>query len=438
MEADTQQEPVGSMRSFFIIWFGQLFSTTGSSVVQFALPWWLTLRAAETTDSPATVLAIASLFAVMPQVVLGPIAGALVDRWNRRIVMIVADGVIALVSLILLLLFAAGAAEIWHVYMVMFIRSLGGAFHWPAMQASTSLMVPKKHLARVAGLNETVYGAVNIAGPALGALLLELMQDMQWIMLVDVITAAVAIVPLLFVQIPQPRRADMENGEKPSVWADLRAGFRYAWNWPGLMAILIMSMVINAVLTPAFSLIPLLVKQHFLGGAPQLAVTEGAWSVGMLLGGLTLSIWGGSRRKVVTSLSGLVLMGLGIGTVGLVPSHLFWAAAIALFMGGFMNPIVNGPFFALIQGAVAPEMQGRIFMLLNSLGILATPLGLGVAGPLADGIGVPALYVIGGAVCVAMGVFGFFIPVVMKVEENGHHGAPARAALAQPVPVDLD
>ena len=134
--------------------------------MQFALVWWLT----ETTGS-ATVLAFASIVAVLPRVFLGPIAGALVDRWNRRLVMMVADSVIALAVVVLAVLYALDAVQIWHIYLLMFIRAAGGAFHWPAMQASTTLMVPERHLSRVAGLNQTLNGVANILSPPLGALL---------------------------------------------------------------------------------------------------------------------------------------------------------------------------------------------------------------------------------------------------------------------------
>ena len=142
---------------FFTIWTGQAFSLIGSNLVQFALVWWLT----ETTGS-ATILAVASIMAVLPQVFLGPIAGALVDRWNRRLVMIVADSVIALAVVVLAVLYALDAVQTWHIYVLMFIRAAGGAFHWPAMRASTSLMVPQKHLSRIAGLNQALFGVANI------------------------------------------------------------------------------------------------------------------------------------------------------------------------------------------------------------------------------------------------------------------------------------
>jgi len=159
--------------NFFTIWTGQAFSLLafsllGSRVAQFALVWWLT----QLTGS-ATILATASLVGFLPEVFLMPIAGAYVDRWNRRITMIVADGVVALASLWLVYLFWTGAIQVWHVYVIMFVRALGGCFHWPAMQASTTLMVPQAHLTRVAGVNQTLYGLLSIFGPPAGALAMQ-------------------------------------------------------------------------------------------------------------------------------------------------------------------------------------------------------------------------------------------------------------------------
>ncbi|NIN65376.1 MAG: MFS transporter, partial [Anaerolineae bacterium] len=156
---------------------------------------------------------------ILPEIFLSPIAGAYVDRWNRRAVMILADGTIGLASLWLAYIFWTESIAVWHVYLVLFVRALGGSFHWPAMQASTSLMVPKEHLARVAGLNQAVLGGINIMGPPLGAFFLALLSYSA-VMLVDVGTAALAIVPLLFVPVPQPgRRAG--GPEKESIWSEV-------------------------------------------------------------------------------------------------------------------------------------------------------------------------------------------------------------------------
>ena len=203
----TQQHRSNWKIPFFTIWTGQAFSLVGSRVLEFALVWWLT----ELTGS-ATVLATATMMWVLPQVFLGPFAGAYVDRWNRRVVMIVADSLIALMALILAALFWSGTIQIWHVYVLMLIRSIGGVFHWPAMQASTSLMVPDEQLTRVAGVNQTMQGALNVIGPPLGAMLVALLP-FEGIMLMDVGTAVLAVAPLFFVSIPQPDRPSTTSGD---------------------------------------------------------------------------------------------------------------------------------------------------------------------------------------------------------------------------------
>ena len=407
---------------FFTIWTGQAFSLLGSRLVQFALIWWLT----KTTGS-AAVLATASLVGLLPQVLLGPLSGALVDRWNRRIVLIVADSTIALSTVGLALLFLNGTVEVWQVYLLMFVRATAGGFHWPAMQASTSLMVPKEHLSRIQGLNQMLQGGMTIFAAPLGALLLELFP-MQGILAIDVSTAALAIIPLFFIHIPQPERrldAAEQAGDKPSVWQDMLAGFRYVRSWPAMLIIIGMAMTINLVLTPAGTLQPLLVTRHFNGEALQLAWMEAAWGVGMLLGGLLLSAWGGFRRRILTTLVGLVFMGAGMALVGMVPSWAFGMAVVMIFVAGLAQPIVNGPIHAVLQAVVEPEMQGRVFTLVASLATAMTPLGLIIAAPIADTFGVNTWYIVGGAVTALMGVAGFFIPSVVHIE-NGRPGEPVQ------------
>lgn len=428
---------------FFTIWIGQAFSLFGSSLVQFALVWWLT----QTTGS-ATVLAMATLAAVLPQVVIGPFAGALVDRWSRRLVMLAADGLIALTTLALIGLYAAGQMQVWHVYAVMFLRSALGAFHWTAMQASTSLMVPNGQLARVAGLNQTLNGAMSIVAPPTGALLLGVLP-IHGVLAIDVGTALLAVAPLLFITIPQPVHtldAVAPGGEaaRPSMWRDLRAGLRYVAGWPGLLAIILMAMVLNFIINPAFSLMPLLVTKHFGGGALQLGGLESAWGGGIVIGGLVLSAWGGFRRRVATSLMGIIGMGLGTLAIGLSPANAFALAVGAMFFGGFMNPMANGPLFAVLQSSVAPEMQGRVMALVGSGSAAMMPLSLLIAGPVADALGVRVWYVVGGLACAAVGLAAFGVPAIMNVERNGHARPPepttppAEAAPYASAPAEID
>ncbi len=413
--------------SFFSIWSGQAVSLVGSQLVQFALVWWLT----QSTGS-ATVLAMGTLAAVLPGVVLGPIAGTLVDRWNRRLVMLVADGFVALVSAWLAYLFWTDSMTVGHVYAAMLARSVGGAFHWPAMQASTSLMVPKEHLSRVAGMNQTMQGVLGVAAPPLGAVLLGLLP-FHGVIAIDVVTAAFAILPLLLVAVPQPGpAAPAEGAGRSSVLSEMGQGLRYVWGWPGLLAVLVLAMVINFVINPAFSLMPLLVTNHFGGGPLQLGWLESGWGVGMVLGGILLSVWGGFRRRVYTSLSGLVVSGIAIVGVGLAPEKAFWLALGSLFVAGFMNPLVNGPFFAVLQATVAPEMQGRVFTLAGSLSSAMMPLSLAVAGPVAEVVGIRTWYVVGGAVFALLGVASFSIPAIVHLEDN-HRDRPATESAVKAV-----
>ena len=408
---------------FFTIWTGQAFSLLGSFLVGFALVWWLT---AETGS--ATILALGTLFQILPQLVLGVLAGALVDRWNRRLVMIVADSVTALATVALMVLFASGQIQIWHILVLMMIRSAGGAFHWPAMQATTSLMVPEAQLTRVAGLNQTMNGLLGIVSPPLGALLVMALP-MQLVLVIDVGTALLAVVPLLFIDLPQPAPRPPDAEGRPAapttVWRDMVEGFHYVRAWRGMLIVIGIAILLNLVLNPAFSLLPLLVTDHFGGGALELGWMDSAWGLGMLLGGLVLSVWGGFKNRVVTSLIGLILQGFGVIAVGLAPAALLGVGIAGIFVAGFMSPIVNGPLMAIMQTSVAPEMQGRVFGLLNSASQAATPIGLLIIGPLADLIGIRVPFVFAGLCDLALGILGFFLPALLLIERQ--LGAPATA-----------
>jgi DHA3 family macrolide efflux protein-like MFS transporter len=317
----------------------------------------------------------------------------------------------------------------------MLARSVGDGFHWPAMAASTSLMVPEKHLTRVAGLNQTMNGLLTIVGPPLGALLLTLLP-LHGVMLVDVGTALFAVLPLFFIAIPQPVQSNENRTKKPSIWIDLREGFRYLHGWPGAMALIVGAMIFKVALTPAFSLLPLLVRKHFGGDAAQLSLLESVIGVGILLGGLALSAWGGFKKKVYTLLMGLVGVGLGVVALGLTPGHLFPLALAGVFFIGLMIPMTDGPIMAIFQSTVAPEMQGRVFALLGSLLSITSPIGLAFAGPVSDRFGIQVWFVIAGILCVAVGVAGFFIPAILHIEEN--HTVKEAVETASPTGVAAD
>lgn len=396
---------------FFSIWIGQAFSLTGSKVVQFALIWWLTAQ----TES-ATVLATASLVGLIPEIILGPFAGAYVDRWDRRKVMIAADCAIALVSLILAGLFAAGIVSVWHIYCVMFLRAVGGSFHWPAMQASTTMMVPEKHLSRVAGLNQSMHGFLNILGAPLGALLIEWMPT-QGILLIDVGTAMLAVLPLLFTRIPRPERVESASGPT-TVWQDMKEGFNYLLSWKGMVILTAFVMLFKIALTPAFSLFPLFVYKHLGGNAADLSLLEAFIGVGIILGGLILSAWGGFKRRIITTLSAMVFLGLGLLGFSALPPESFKPAIAVSFLLGLAVPFVDAPLTAILQSTISPEKQGRVMTLLGSLFWITSPLGLSISGPIADRFGLTVWYAAAGILMLLTGAAGFVIPALIRIEEN--------------------
>jgi DHA3 family macrolide efflux protein-like MFS transporter len=396
------------MRDFWAVFTGQAFSLLGSRLVQFSLVWWLT-----SATGSATVLATASIMALLPQVFITPFAGALIDRWDRRKVLIGVDALNSFAIMFLMMLFARGMVQPVHVYVVMFIRAVGGAFQWPAMQASTSLMVEDERLTKVAGLNQALMGLAAIVAPPLGVLLMDLFP-LQIVLSLDVVTAALAILPITVIKIPNPE--NWARKTSATVLNDLKEGFSFVRNWTGLLIIMGVAMAFNFLIVPAISLTPILVTGHFAGDSIQYAILETTMGLGMVAGGVSLGVWGGFKSRITTALLGSVGMGLGVSLIGLAPSNLYVVAVAGMAVAGLMNPIVNGSFFAILQSRVPKEIQGRVIAILLSGPAFMAPLGLAVAGPLADVIGVRVWFVLGGALISVMGITGFFVPAVVNIE----------------------
>jgi DHA3 family macrolide efflux protein-like MFS transporter len=404
--------------TFITIWGGQALSLLGSQLVQFAIIWYLT----KTTNS-ATTLAIASMMGLLPQVLLSPFIGTWVDRGNRRLFLIAADLTVAAFTVVLAILFTLDLVQVWHIYLVLLIRAVAGGFHQSAFGASVVLLVPKEQLARVQGINQVLYGGLSIISAPLGAYLFSVLP-MQGILSIDVGTALLAVSIVFVTQIPQPER----GAAAFTFWQDFAAGFRYILAWRGLVIAIGLVMGVNFFFSATEPLTPLLITNHFDGDAGKLGLWLSLFSVGVLLGGAILGVWGGFKRKVVTALFGLIFMGLSLVIVGLVRSDMFWIGLIANAAMGLFLPIINGSFGATLQTVTAPEMQGRVFAFVTSAAMLVTPIALIIAGPFADRFGVQPWFLIAGCFCVIMGVVGFFIPDVMQIEnkpkEEGFRAIP--------------
>jgi DHA3 family macrolide efflux protein-like MFS transporter len=305
--------------------------------------------------------------------------------------------------------------QVWHIYILVLARSAGGAFHWAAMQASTVFLVPQKHLARVAGLNQSLNGAMNIISPLLGAFFIGVVP-MQGVLAIDIFTAILAIIPLLLVTIPQPEKRQTNPSESSSIWANVRDGFDFVRGWHGLRVMISVAMLSNFLLHPAISLSPLMITDHFKGGAPEIALFQSASGLGIVLGGLALGIWGGFKRKMVTALIMMLLMGASVIVIGLAPSDAFPAVALAMFIMMGTNAIANGALTALFQVIVPPEMQGRFFALLVSASSCVAPIGLAVAGPITDAIGVQTWFVVSGVILGVAAVGAFFHPPLKQLD----------------------
>lgn len=401
-------------RAFFTIWGGQAFSLVGSALVQFALVWWLTVE-----TGSATVLALGTLMGVLPQVLIAPWAGAYVDRWNRRRTMIAADSLISLMALALMLAFLAGSAEVWMVLLAMFGRATVSGFHWPAMQAATSLMVPERHLGRVGGLNQAMFGLSSVIAAPAGAVMIAFFP--MWAVLsMDLITAFIAIVPLLFIRVPEPQR---KAAGRPSLMKEMREGLDFLKGWKGVLSIILLFMIANLLLSPAFSLLPLLVIDHFQGGAGEYAAMEALAGIGMLAGGLLLGVWGGSRRKVVAMLVSTLVLSLSMTALGLVPAErILLAYGLATTIGLSLS-LINGSMMAMMQASVPFAMQGRIFALISAGSTAMMPIGLLLAGPLADMFGVRIWYLVAGIPMIVLTLAYMSSRSVIHIEDQVMEGS---------------
>jgi DHA3 family macrolide efflux protein-like MFS transporter len=193
----------------------------------------------------------------------------------------------------------------------------------------------------------------------------------------------------------------------------------FIWNWKGLRLIMGISMAINLLMNPAFSLLPLLVTKHFRGGAIELAWIQSAGGLGMILGGLILGVWGGFKKRIITAMIALILSGLFVTVLGLTPPGLIILAVTSMFLFNFTNAIANSIFIAALQAIVPPKIQGRVWTLLGSLSMAMSPVGLAIAGPIADTFGERIWFNIGGLVFIILGVASFMSPTIMNVEEEG-------------------
>ena len=402
-------------KTFAVIWSGQLASILSSEVVAYSIIFWMSLE-----TGSAEVLALAAIAGMLPQSLLGPLVGVYVDRWDRKRTMILADSFIALCTLALTALFWLGAARMWHIYILLACRSAGSAFHIPAMQASVPLLAPASQLTRIAGVNQIIASLSSIAGPALGALLINL-TSIGNILLLDVAGAAIACISLLCVRIPNPAR---DTTRKPDLWREFREGFSAMHAIPGMGWFFTLAIVVWFFIMPVGVMFPLMTLQHFGGGAFEMSLIEIVWGGGALVGGAVMGartmenekdrrmtimlvpFMSCSARLPVYALSGL-----------LSPAGFLWFALFTA-VAGISSSVFNASFVSVVQTRIEAGMLGRVMSLYRSFGLLPAALGLLGTGFLAENVGLTTTFVVAGTIIVAVGAAGFFIPSVMRLDRN--------------------
>ena len=431
-------EPSNSsgMKTFSIIWAGQIFSLIGSAMSQFALIIW----AYQITER-ATALALVAFFGFAPTVLFSPFAGALVDRWNRKLTMMLSDLATGLVTLVILYLYITGSLQIWHLYVTSAFAGFFQAFQWPAYSATISMLIPKKQYTRASGMMSLAQYGSGILAPILAAALLKPI-GISGILIVDLVTLVIAITTLLIVTIPQPERT-IEDLEKPNTfWQDSMFGFKYIFQRPSLFWLQMIFFGGNFMATLGGVLVSPLILASTDQNATTLSIVQSAGAIGGVVGSILITIWGGFKKRVdgvlvgwmASGLFGYMLMGTARGL------SIVWI--ITNFLGAAIVPIVNASNQAIWQSKVPPKMQGRVFSVRMMIATLTAPLAMLIAGPLADkvfeplmrnetsalsqlfgslvgtgpGTGMSLILVFCGFLMVIIGFIGNFIPNVRDVD----------------------
>ena len=372
------------MLGFTIIWAGQLISVLASSMTQFALTIW----AFRETGS-ATALGIVSTAFIVPFLLLAPIAGVMVDRYNRKLMMMVSDLTAVTATVGLLIIHATGQLQIWHLYVASVINGLGNTFQWPAYSAAISTMLPKEHYSRANGMMSLVESGPGVLAPLLAGMLLPVIQ-LTGIMTLDVITFFLAISTLLLIHVPQPVKTVDGQAGQGNLWQEVVYGYKYIFARRGLLGLLIFFICLNFTIGLSISLFSPFILSRTGNSSAILGVTQSAAAIGAVIGGLLISLWGGFKRRMTSIFIGEFLTGLFCLVIfGLGRNLPVWI--IASVAGGIFPIFTNGASQAIWQAKVAPDVQGRVFSARRMIAWAVNPITPILAGVLADYVTEPAM-----------------------------------------------
>jgi MFS family permease len=443
------------MTAFIIIWIGQILSLLGTAISQFGLRLW-TFEKSGGLATPMTWIGFAF---IVPMILFTPIVGILVDRSNRRLMMMFSDLAAAFTTLVIMLLFITGNLRIWHLYVTAFISGTFQGFQWPAYSAAISLMLEKKHYTRANAMLGMAGPASNIFAPVLaGAMIGPLghwitenfpriagqvsgQPGLIVIFILDLISAVFAIGTLLFVHIPQPDSAVEDSQERVSFWKQAIFGFDYIFKRPSLLGLQLVFLVGNFFYVMGIAIRDPMILARTNSNEIIFGSVQTAAAIGGVIGGLVIGAWGGFRRRIHGVLFGWTLSGVALVTLGLPDSRVMWL--IGSFMAMFISPLINASNQSIWQAKVPPEIQGRVFATRRLIAWLVSPVAQLLAGPLADqifepltkedtflsaylpawlgsgsGTGMALQIGLAGLLTVFAGVGGYLFPMIRDVESG--------------------
>lgn len=383
-------------RNIALFFGGQTISLFGSSLVQYAIMWHITL----TTES-GMMMTLYIICGFIPTFILSPVSGVWADRYNRKILIILADGLIAIATLILAILFLMGFDAIWLLFVIAAVRAFGTGIQTPAVGAILPQIVPKDKLTKVNGINGSIQAVIMFVSPMVSAALLA-MAPLETIFFIDVITAAIAIVTLLaFLKISVHEKA-MEK-QKTSYFSDFKQGLEYVNNHAFLKEFFLFFSVFFVLMAPAAFLTPLQVTRSFGDEIWKLTAIEIAFSIGMMAGGGIIASWGGFQNKIKTCAFASLIMGVCTFALGIVP--IFWIYLVFMAVFGIAMPIFNTPTTVLLQEKVKEEYLGRVFGVMGMISTSMMPIGMLIFGPIADIIKIEWLLVGTGVFIIILTIF---------------------------------
>ncbi len=437
-EKDAQMPPSkrpSGMIGFSIVWLGQIVSVMATNMTQFALTIWVF----ELTGS-VTALGLVQVFFITPFLLISPLAGVMVDRYDRKLMMIVSDLVAGLATIAILILQAFGALQVWHLYVAAVFQGLGNTFQWPAYSAAISVMLNKKQYGRANGMMSLIEAGPGVVAPLIAGALLPVV-GLTGILFIDVATFLLAIGTLLMVFIPQPPRTAEGAEGQGSFWKEAAFGFQYIFARPGLMGLLSVFLLGNLFSGIQLTLLAPMVLSRTGNNSLIFGSVQSAGAIGGIIGSVLMSVWGGCKRQIHGVLLGWIFASTVLIFTGIGRDLSVWIPA--MIIGVLFFPIINSSSQAIWQAKVAPDLQGRVFSSRRLIAWVTNPITPIIAGMLADRVMEPAMQTVnpfsnlfGGLVgtgpgagmglltvmcsvaCILVGVGGYFVPAIRNVEDD--------------------